>query len=99
MTEIDKIQAQIESLLRAHKYLTNLTSPDKNTMEIIQTIADDVSSLTAKQSALRKKTTTIPDLTAAQVTKLQTAIHDLDKQIKASAIANDILVAVTAMLK
>jgi hypothetical protein len=95
MNEIEKIQKQKSSLMDARIYLLHQTPSD---MIAIAEVTERIIALEKRQSALIG-TTGIPVLTNEQIGNLQSAIDDLDAQIKASKAASDILVAATAVAK
>jgi len=95
MNESNKLQEQKTALLDAKIYLQSQRPRDK---VVINEVSNNIFALEKRQSALTGSPI-IPDLTDAQVKKLQAAIGELHNQIAASATADEILDAATAILK
>jgi hypothetical protein len=94
MNEIDKIQLQIAALLQARNYLLNQSPSD---MVALADVTEKIIALNRTQSALTGNPTPLPLLTTVQEQNLQSAIQTLDKGVKQSKAASDILVAATAL--
>ena len=93
MDEVEKLQAQIKSLLAARKFLLNQQPSD---MVAIGQITEGIVDLTARQMALTEARR-IPAVSPETVKALQSAIKALDDAMKASAAATQILTAATAV--